>query len=189
MFNGMTMNKNYNKVALFLHQMIPHHQQAVNQAKLLMLNGEFSCPQEDLRSNEYNCVLTNLVLIIINAQNAQIQTFRMLLESYVFPKFDRCNLRKSGAKSLRGTSPYNFEDISRYSGWGGDGYRDNAGCCLEEEEKERADKEIAMKVDEGLVRHACGLGESRKKTVRCLVSHSNGLGLTSTSLFPPPPWQ
>jgi hypothetical protein len=147
MFNGMTTNENYSEVALFLHQMIPHHQQAVNQAKSLLLNGDFSCSPEDLGSEDYDCVLENLIRSIINAQNAQVQTFRALLESYEFPEFDKCDLKKTGFESSKQTSPYDFEDITRYSIWAGDGY---SGRNLEEDGE----------IDEDIVRDARRLGES-----------------------------
>ena len=125
MFNGMTTNENYNEIALFLHQMIPHHQQAVNQAKSLLktsllTTGDYTCPKEDLGSDDFGCVLTNLILSIINAQNAQVQAFRMLLMSYEFPEFDNCDLKKSGGEHPKLSSPYETEDISRYSNMEGD---------------------------------------------------------------------
>ena len=147
MFNGMTTNENYSEVALFLHQMIPHHQQAVNQAKSLLLNGDFSCSPEELGSEDYDCVLENLIRSIINAQNAQVQTFRALLESYEFPEFDKCDLKKTGVESSNQTSPYDFEDITRYSISAGDGY---SGRNLEEDGE----------IDEDIVRDARRLGES-----------------------------
>jgi hypothetical protein len=182
MFNGMTTNENYNEVALFLHQMIPHHHQAVNQAKSLFLNGDFSCPKEDLGSDEYDCVLTNLVLSIMNAQNAQVQTFRMLLESYEFPEFDSCDLKKSGGESSEQTSPYDFEDISRYSGWGGDGYSGIGGRRLEEEMAKKVDEEITK-------RDARGLGESRKTTHLIFLVPFERAQMNVNITIPPPPSQ
>lgn len=147
MFNGMTTNKNYNKIALFLHQMIPHHQQAVNQAKSLLktsllTSGDYTCLKEDLGSDEFGCVLTNLILSIINAQNAQVQTFRMLLMSYEFPEFDNCDLKKTGGEHPKLSSPYEFEDISRYSNVESDESSSNlnpicrGSCSTEDDGKE-----------------------------------------------------
>jgi uncharacterized protein (DUF305 family) len=147
MFNGMTTNENYNEIALFLHQMIPHHQQAVNQAKSLLktsllTTGDYTCPKENLGSDEFGCVLTNLILSIINAQNAQVQTFRMLLMSYEFPEFDNCDLKKTGGEHPKLSSPYEFEDISRYSNAESDESSSNlnpicrGSCSTQEDGKE-----------------------------------------------------
>ncbi|KAL3809732.1 hypothetical protein ACHAXA_003882 [Cyclostephanos tholiformis] len=178
MFNGMTTNENYSEVALFLHQMIPHHQQAVNQAKSLLLYGGFSCPQENLGSDDYDCVFENLLRSIINAQNAQVQAFRELLESYTFPEFDQCDLKKSGAESSNQASPYDFEDITRYSGWAGD--RDNGSTRFLEEDKnlhEEVVKGGRGLVDDGICRGDCYTAKDGKEvcifTVKLAIFESD----------------
>ena len=57
MFKGMTTSiSSQNEIALFIHQMIPHHQNAVNMAKTLLNTGDVRC--DDLANeNEPTCVL------------------------------------------------------------------------------------------------------------------------------------
>ncbi|KAL7426187.1 hypothetical protein ACHAXH_000256, partial [Discostella pseudostelligera] len=89
MFNGMTTYENYGDVALFLQQMIPHHQNAVNMAKSLLLTWSYSCSPEDLGTDSAECLMENIIRNIINVQNAQIQTMRDLLENHGWPQFDQ----------------------------------------------------------------------------------------------------
>jgi len=79
MLAGMTTNVNVDSaIALFNHQMIPHHQNAVNMCKALLVSGEADC--DDLSDEEDNaCVINALCQEIINVQNAQIQTMRGIL--------------------------------------------------------------------------------------------------------------
>merc|ERR1719162_1996413 len=58
--------------------MIPHHQNAVNMCKALLISGEADC--DDLSDEDDNaCVINALCQEIINVQNAQIQTMRGVL--------------------------------------------------------------------------------------------------------------
>lgn len=116
MFKGMTTNENHDETVLFLHQMIPHHQNAVNMAKSLLFadseeqggDGYLDCPKSDLGGAGSSltmvhrmlsadpalaipCTMVNLLRSIINGQNAQIQTMRGLLEDGGYPEFDMCD--------------------------------------------------------------------------------------------------
>lgn len=143
MFNGMTTNENYSEVALFLHQMIPHHQQAVNMAKSLILLWDYSCDPANLGDESTECVMENILRSIINGQNAEIQYFRGLLERNSWPEFDICDRPMPVSMELTGgNSEYDNFDSSRYSFEGN-------GRDLEEK-----------KSDENASRHGRGLGES-----------------------------
>merc|ERR1712161_176701 len=76
-------------VALFNHQMIPHHQQAVNMCKALDIAKGTEC--DDIFDEEDpQCVLKVLCQEIINVQNAQIQTMRGVLASLDYKETDNC---------------------------------------------------------------------------------------------------
>jgi len=81
MLAGMTTNvHNDNALALFSHQMIPHHQNAVNMCKSLLISGEADCADlED--EDDPACVLNVICQEIINVQNAQIQAMRGVLDA------------------------------------------------------------------------------------------------------------
>ncbi|CAB9519555.1 expressed unknown protein [Seminavis robusta] len=90
MFAGMTTKvSSRSEVALFIHQMIPHHQNAVNMAKTLLITGKSPC--NDL-TNEDDPLCTMQVILyeIINGQNFQIQQMRGILESLQLPASDDC---------------------------------------------------------------------------------------------------
>ena len=73
MLVGMTTGTNArSEKALFMHQMIPHHQNAVNMAKALLFSGALRC--FDVRLETEGCILTVIMHEIINNQNFQIQT-------------------------------------------------------------------------------------------------------------------
>ena len=94
MLSGMTTNVNAgSSTALFLHQMIPHHQNAVNMAKGLMKIDPPSCPDLTDPDETDDCALESILREIINTQNAQIQVMRGLLESK-FPSYptDDCKV-------------------------------------------------------------------------------------------------
>jgi len=77
---GMTTNVNMKDAkALFIHQMIPHHQNAVNMCKALMKQGEIECADISDESDT-NCVMRALCYEIITVQNHQIQIMRGVLE-------------------------------------------------------------------------------------------------------------
>lgn len=92
MMNGMTTNVNTdNAICLFNHQMIPHHQNAINMCKALLKSGEADC--EDLTDEESQaCIINVICQEIINTQNAQIQTMRGVLEELKCDKTDDCRI-------------------------------------------------------------------------------------------------
>jgi hypothetical protein len=55
------------EVALFAHQMIPHHQNAVNMAKTLLYSGMIPC--DDLTDEDPLCIMNVISREIINNQN------------------------------------------------------------------------------------------------------------------------
>ncbi len=93
---GMTTNVNQGSaIALFNHQMIPHHQNAVNMCKALLHSGEVVC--DDLEDEEDpHCTMTLLCHEIINGQNFQIQTMRGILEALDLDGEDDCKVEVSG---------------------------------------------------------------------------------------------
>jgi uncharacterized protein (DUF305 family) len=92
MFKGMTTGiKADSEIALFIHQMIPHHQNAVNMAKTLLHSGKIPC--DDLTNDEDPlCVMNAMSRDIINGQNFQIQQMRGVLEAMDFPPMDNCDV-------------------------------------------------------------------------------------------------
>jgi hypothetical protein len=87
MMVGMTSHAS-SEIGLFIHQMIPHHQNAVNMAKALLKTG-MSC--EDLTNeDDPKCTMEVIVREIINGQNAQIQVMRGILESLDEPTYADC---------------------------------------------------------------------------------------------------
>lgn len=90
-FAGMTTGTSANSVeALFIHQMIPHHQNAVNMAKTLLKTGLVDC--SDVTSGTPECVMHVIMREIINGQNHQIQMMRDYLEAMKYPAADDCVL-------------------------------------------------------------------------------------------------
>ena len=71
MMVGMTTGGNEGDVALFNHQMIPHHVNAVNMAKALLKTGSLSC--SNLADTTDDCTLEGILWDIVNNQNYQIQ--------------------------------------------------------------------------------------------------------------------
>ncbi|KAL7555730.1 hypothetical protein ACA910_005146 [Epithemia clementina (nom. ined.)] len=103
MFQGMTTSfTTKNPVALFLHQMIPHHENAVNMAKaLLNVPDKLNCTDlanEDDPNYETDCQLELILRSIVNDQNFQIQSMKNLLRVYNFPETDNCNVEISESR-------------------------------------------------------------------------------------------
>jgi len=90
MIAGMTTNDGTaDPRGLFIYQMIPHHQNAVNMAKALL--NTFDTPCADLSNEEDpQCVLEVVAREIIVNQNFQIQVMRGILEGYSFEETDDC---------------------------------------------------------------------------------------------------
>ena len=91
MFNGMTTGVKANsEIALFLHQVIPHHENAINMAKALMKTDEIDC--DDILADDYKCTMKDVSLSIINGQNHKIQSMKALMESFGYPETDDCDV-------------------------------------------------------------------------------------------------
>jgi len=101
MLKGMTVeygdegkDSKLNDVILFLREMIPHHQNAVNMAKNLLQSGETNCslegPVEEGDSVSTACLLDPIVRSIINVQNSQIQAMQGLLEVFEVAEKQQC---------------------------------------------------------------------------------------------------
>lgn len=89
---GMTTNVNMDSaIALFNHQMIPHHQNAVNMCKALFKSDEIDCAAID-DDEDPHCVMIHLCYEIINGQNHQIQTMRGVLETLGYDADDDCKV-------------------------------------------------------------------------------------------------
>jgi uncharacterized protein (DUF305 family) len=90
MMSGMTTGvMASNEAALFIHQMIPHHQNAVNMAKTLLKSGKVVCA--DLTDEDsQDCVLEGILYEIINGQNHQIQLMNSYLKAKEYPAADNC---------------------------------------------------------------------------------------------------
>lgn len=72
MLNGMTTGvKAESEVALFLHQMIPHHENAINMAKALMKSGVLDSCTDNLEETP-ECLMYDVAISIINGQNHQV---------------------------------------------------------------------------------------------------------------------
>ena len=101
MVHGMTTGVSANSAtALFLHQMIPHHQNAVNMAKALLKHGHLDCANMEDETDD--CTLEVILREIINNQNKQIQDMRGLLESHGWPETDDCKVDILGSVSKNG---------------------------------------------------------------------------------------
>ena len=89
MMAGMTTGSSAeSEAALFIQQMIPHHQNAVNMAKALLKSG-LDC--EDITDDEDPaCALAGIAYEIINTQNFQIQVMRSVAEAMGVPAEDDC---------------------------------------------------------------------------------------------------
>jgi len=90
MFKGMTsgVSATGGETALFLHQMIPHHENAVNMAKTLLELGNLDCDNYD--DEDADCIMYEVALSIVDVQNFQIQTMRSLLDAFGYPETDDC---------------------------------------------------------------------------------------------------
>lgn len=82
---------------LFVHQMIPHHQNAVNMAKALINSGDLEC--DDLTEETADCVLMAVCLEIITGQNHQIQSMKGAVEELGYPEEDDCKVQVSPVSS------------------------------------------------------------------------------------------
>lgn len=92
---GMTTNVHADSpIALFIHQMIPHHQNAVNMCKALMTTHDIDCADMS-NEDDPHCVMRVLCYEIINGQNYQIQTMRSVLDASGYAETDDCDVEVS----------------------------------------------------------------------------------------------
>jgi uncharacterized protein (DUF305 family) len=100
------------EAALFVHQMVPHHQNAVNMAKALLKTQTLIC--DDLTDEVApDCVLERVLRSIIVDQNHQIQLMRGFLESKGYKATDECVVNISTTSKNNLTSAGQFEDSSK----------------------------------------------------------------------------
>lgn len=93
MMDGMTTGVTArSEDALFVHQMIPHHQNAVNMAKATLIVSTLSC-RNITNQDDPDCVLEMILRDIINSQNHQIQLMRNYLTAKGLPQTDNCLVR------------------------------------------------------------------------------------------------
>jgi Domain of unknown function (DUF305) len=72
MLAGMTTKAtSMSGVALFIHHMVPHHQNAVNMVKSTLKLADYKC--DDLTLATSDCVFEQILRDIVNSQNKQIQ--------------------------------------------------------------------------------------------------------------------
>jgi Domain of unknown function (DUF305) len=92
MLAGMTTKGTaQSPTALFIHQMIPHHQNAVNMAKVLLHAGDIQC--DDLTNeDDPKCVMEAVLRDIVNMQNLQIQQMLSILKGLNYSKTDDCSV-------------------------------------------------------------------------------------------------
>jgi len=92
MMAGMTTGvKATDDAALFIHQMIPHHENAVQTAKVLLSGGSLLCPDLTDTTNP-NCVLEGILREIVAGQNHQIQMMQKFLADFQYPQTDNCDV-------------------------------------------------------------------------------------------------
>ena len=103
MMAGMTTGSSSNsEVALFIHQMIPHHQNAVNMAKALLMTNKLKC--DDLSVESSDCAMEVVLREIINSKNFQIQVMRGVLAEMNLPPEDDCKVPIAKDKGGSSTS-------------------------------------------------------------------------------------
>merc|ERR1712087_822808 len=114
MVHGMTNTvKSDSEMALFIHQMIPHHQNAVNMAKALMNTGKLDACEDITDDEDPVCVMYEIVMSIINVQNHQIQSMRGVLDSmgYLSEEEESCKLGGDSESTSTGSRRWLTERI------------------------------------------------------------------------------
>lgn len=92
MMTGMTTKvSSKTELALFLHQMIPHHQNAVNMAKALIKAGFLPCDDLTDEEDPY-CTMTSLLFGIVARQNHEIGVMNNVLAAMNLPPRDDCEV-------------------------------------------------------------------------------------------------
>jgi hypothetical protein len=97
-----------NDVILFIRMMIPHHENAVNMAKHLLISGEVDCssegPVEEGDAVTTACLLDPIIRGIINNQNHQIQTMKGILEGFGVEEMSDCDFATEGQAGAESSS-------------------------------------------------------------------------------------
>lgn len=89
MFAGMSLKSSDSDIGLFIDNMIPHHENAINMAKTLLITGDTECA--DLTDDEDPlCAMQTILREIINGQNAQIQGMRAIKDALSLPDATNC---------------------------------------------------------------------------------------------------
>ncbi|CAJ1948863.1 unnamed protein product [Cylindrotheca closterium] len=99
MMSSMTTNAGGGVLELFNHQMIPHHENAINMAKsFLKLHAENAVCNEVEEGAEvsWECELIPIFLDIINGQNSQIIDMKDALEQLGSTEYANCEVDFSG---------------------------------------------------------------------------------------------
>ena len=92
MFSGMTTSlASDSQVDLFIHQMVPHHEGAVNMAKALLKMDILPC--DDFTADTPECMMNRMMRAVINSQNEQIMQMNGILQrKSVALKPDGCGI-------------------------------------------------------------------------------------------------
>jgi hypothetical protein len=113
---GMTTNVHMDSsIALFIHQMIPHHQNAVNMCKALMVTGDIECSGIGDDEEDTGCIMRRLCYEIINGQNFQIQSMRGVLDALDYPAEDDCKVEISSSEDPK--APKNSKASKSAKAW------------------------------------------------------------------------
>ena len=83
-YNMKSILANSDPIVTFIHQMIPHHQNAVNMAKALLKTNTLDASDEDDREMEH------MMWAIINGQNFQIHQMQDYLAAKSYAESDIC---------------------------------------------------------------------------------------------------
>ena len=86
------------ELALFLHQMIPHHQNAVNLAKAVLHKLNRPCTDLTDATDPY-CVMEGLLYATVNRQNYEIGVMNNVLAAMNLPPTDDCQVFLSDPES------------------------------------------------------------------------------------------
>jgi Domain of unknown function (DUF305) len=102
MLVGMTTKvTSGSELALFIHQMIPHHQNAVNMARALLHAGFLPC--DDLTNTEDPyCIMQGLLYSIVAGQNHEIGIMSNVLARLNYPQTDECEVLVAGLHESSG---------------------------------------------------------------------------------------
>jgi uncharacterized protein (DUF305 family) len=128
MMVGMTTHAT-SPIGLFIHQMIPHHQNAVNMAKALLKTGGMATCEDLTNEDDPECIMQYILYEIINNQNHQIQTMRAVLESLQEPAYADCVV-SSEMMTGEGSSGGSSDDAGGDETSGGDGEVVNEGSTV-----------------------------------------------------------